>query len=95
MCRQCGEIVQHRLDDAEARRCGNGHFVAPTIARAELMKPRPPVQPGQPVTGPAPAHKPKIIKVRDMGPKAQRRRAIKAHNHKFRARTIKQQQTAQ
>lgn len=41
MCRQCGEIVQHRLDSDEARRCGNGHLVAPTIARAELVKPRP------------------------------------------------------
>jgi hypothetical protein len=32
MCRQCGDIVQHRLDSDEARRCGSGHFVAPTIA---------------------------------------------------------------
>jgi hypothetical protein len=41
MCRQCGEIVQHRLDSDEAKRCANGNFVAPTIARAELTKPTP------------------------------------------------------
>jgi hypothetical protein len=93
MCRQCGDIVEHRLASDEARRCANGHFVAPTIAKAELVKPRRPPQPGQPVTSPALAHKPKIIKVRNMSPKAQRRRAIRAHNHK--ARAIKQQQTAQ
>jgi hypothetical protein len=37
MCRQCGEIVQHTLDRAEAIPCRNGHPVAPTIARAALV----------------------------------------------------------
>ena len=37
MCRQCGEIVQHTLDRAEAIPCRNGHPVAPTIARADLV----------------------------------------------------------
>jgi hypothetical protein len=37
MCRQCGEIVQHTLDRAEAIPCCNGHSVAPTIARAALV----------------------------------------------------------
>lgn len=37
MCRQCGEIVQHTLDHAEAIPCRNGHPVAPTIARAALV----------------------------------------------------------
>jgi Restriction endonuclease len=36
MCRQCGEIVSHSLDHAEAIPCPNGHPVAPTIARAAL-----------------------------------------------------------
>jgi Restriction endonuclease len=92
MCRQCGDIVQHRLDSDEAKRCGNGHFVAPTIARPDLIKPRLPA-PGQTVTGePTPAHAPKIVKYRNMTAKAQRRRAIKAHNHQMRARAIKPKQ---
>jgi len=37
MCRQCGEILQHRLDQADAIPCRNGHPVAPTIARAALV----------------------------------------------------------
>jgi hypothetical protein len=42
MCRQCGEIVQDRLGNDEALRCRNEHFVAPTIARDTIVKPRPP-----------------------------------------------------
>jgi hypothetical protein len=92
MCRQCGDIVQHRLDSDQAKRCGNGHFVAPPIAKAELVKPRPPAQP---VTGtPAPANTLKFVRQRNMSAKAQRRRAIKAHNHRVRAQAIKQQQIA-
>src|SRR3954453_23524411 len=41
MCRQCGDIVQPPLDNDEAKRCDSGHLVAPAIARAELVKPRP------------------------------------------------------
>jgi len=89
MCRQCGDIVQHRLDSDEARRCGNGHFVAPTIARAELVKSRPPAQPAPSVTGPAPA--PKVVRYRNMSAKAQRRHAVKAHNRRVRSKAIKQQ----
>jgi len=85
MCRQCGEIVQHQLGDDRARPCGSGHFVAPTIARAELVKLR---QSGQPAAAAlTPASTPKIVKWRNMSAKAQRRRAIRAHNH--RAQTIK------
>lgn len=40
-CRQCGEIVHHTLARAEAIPCRNGHPVAPTIARAELVMPKP------------------------------------------------------
>jgi hypothetical protein len=36
ICRQCGEIVTHRLDRAEAVTCRSGHTVPPTIARAAL-----------------------------------------------------------
>jgi hypothetical protein len=36
MCRQCGEIVTHRLDRAEAVTCRNGHTIPPTIAQAAL-----------------------------------------------------------
>jgi len=95
MCHDCGDIIEHRLSSDEAKRCANGHFVAPTIAKPELVKPRQPPAPGQPVTGPAPGHKPKIVRVRNMSAKAQRRRAMKARSHKLRARAIRQQQTAQ
>jgi hypothetical protein len=89
MCHQCGDIVQHRLASDEAKRCGNGHFVAPTIARAELVKPQ---QPMQRAAGmPAPANTPKLMRRRNKSAKAQRRRAIKAHNHQIRARAIRQQ----
>ena len=37
MCRQCGEIVTHRLDRTEAITCKSGHPVAPPIARAASM----------------------------------------------------------
>jgi hypothetical protein len=75
MCRQCGDIVQHRLDSDEAKRCGEGHFVAPTIARSELVKPR-----QQPATGrnaPAPGMRPLS------------RREIRAHNAKYEARMMR------
>jgi hypothetical protein len=38
MCRQCGDIVQHRLHRVAAVPCSNGHLVAPTIARAALVR---------------------------------------------------------
>src|SRR3954447_26526232 len=77
MCRQCGDIVQHPLDNDEAKRCNGGHFVAPTIARAELVKPRPAAS-TMADAGPKPA------------PRPLSRREIKAHNHKYRMRMIKQ-----
>jgi Restriction endonuclease len=76
MCRQCGDVVQHRLDGDEAKRCGSGHFVAPTIARAELVKPRP-TGPGGATTDPSPALRPLS------------RREIRAHNYKYEARMMK------
>jgi hypothetical protein len=77
MCRQCGDIVQHPLDNVEAKRCGVGHFVAPTIARAELVKPRVAAS-AETNAGPKPA------------PRPLSRREIKAHNYKYRARMLKQ-----
>jgi hypothetical protein len=43
MCRRCGDIVQHRLDQAKAIPCRDGHPVAPTIARAALVAPKQPL----------------------------------------------------
>jgi hypothetical protein len=77
MCRQCGDIVQHSLHNDEAKRCGNEHFVAPTIARAELIKPRP-IASVETNTDPKPA------------PRPLSRREIKAHNYKYRARMMRQ-----
>jgi hypothetical protein len=78
MCRQCGEIVQHRLSSDEAKRCGSGHFVAPTIARAYLVKARQPTPAAAPDA--KPKHAPKLIKFRNMHPKAQIKRRMRAHN---------------
>jgi hypothetical protein len=75
MCRQCGDIVQHRLSSDEARRCGNGHSVAPTIARDDVVKPPQPPGPGGTMTGPA--------------PRPLSRREIRAHNYKYEARMMK------
>jgi hypothetical protein len=80
MCRQCGNIVQHQLNNDQAKRCGNEHFVAPTIARAELVKPRVAAS-AKADTGPKPA------------PRPLSRREIKAHNYKYRARMLKQMRT--
>src|SRR5271166_978153 len=41
MCRQCGQIIQHRLDWAGALPRANGHPVAPTIASATLFQRQP------------------------------------------------------
>jgi hypothetical protein len=82
MCRQCGEIMQYKLGDDRARPCGIGHFVVPTIARADLVK-QPTAQ--HEAAGPSPAPSAKVAKWRNMSAKAQRRRAIKAHNHRAQA----------
>ena len=78
MCQQCGEIVQHRLDreQDEARPCGNGHMVAPTIARAMLLPPRPAAA-GSGTTRQTPT------------PRPYSRREIRAHNYKYEARMMK------
>ena len=78
MCCQCGEIVQHRIDreQDEARPCGNGHLVAPTIARAMLLPPRPTAT-GSGDNKPKPA------------PRPLSRREIRAHNYKYEARMMR------
>jgi len=81
MCRQCGDIVQHRLSDDQSKRCGNGHFVAPTIARAELINPR---------LQPVPGHNMTAAATRPLA-----RRQIRAHNFKLRARMMKKPRAAQ
>jgi hypothetical protein len=87
MCCQCGEIVQHRLDKGEALPCRNGHLVAPTIARAALIPFRPET-PQQPPPGAPHPKAGRVIKPRNMSAKAQRRRAIKAHNLQRRVRAL-------
>ena len=79
MCQQCGAIVQYRLDreQDEARPCGNGHVVAPTIARAMLLPPRPSTSGHAPSGAAQPA------------PRPLSRREIHAHNRKYEARLMK------
>ena len=89
MCCQCGDIVQHRLDNDQARPCRNGHLVAPTIARATLVPFRPPApEPADTARAPRPG---RVIKPRNMSLKAQRRRKIRAHNLQLRSRALPQQ----
>ena len=75
MCGQCGDIVQHRLGDDEARPCANGHAVVPTIARAMIIPPRPAAGSGADPAKPA------------LRPYS--RREIRAHNAKYEARMMK------
>jgi Restriction endonuclease len=78
MCQRCGAIVQHRLDreQDEVQPCGNGHLVAPTIARAMLLPPRPAGwKPGDDAARPA--------------PRPYSRREIRVHNYKYEARMMK------
>jgi hypothetical protein len=82
MCHVCGETVQHNLDHGKPLPCINDHMVVPTIARSAIERRRHPQQPDE--------SRPKL-QWRSMTPKAQRRRAIKAHNHKVYERAIKQQ----
>jgi hypothetical protein len=88
MCGQCGEIVTHHLDKNEALPCRNGHLVAPTIARAALVPLRRDTS-QQPAAPAAQAKPGRVIRPRNMSAKAQRRRAIKAHNYRRRARALK------
>lgn len=74
MCGRCGGIVQHTLGVGEARPCGDGHAVAPTIARAMIIRPE------APATA-ADAAKP--------APRPYSRREIRAHNYKYEARMMR------
>lgn len=86
VCRQCGDIVEHRLDSGKPKPCGNGHSVAPYDCAPRTAKATPAAT-GQTVGGqPAPASSPNVIRYRNMSGKAQRRRAIKAHNRRAWAR---------
>jgi hypothetical protein len=77
MCCECGDIVQHRLDDAKALPCINGHLVPATIARDSVVKPRPPLPAA---ADQKPTRAPKFIRFRNMHPKAQIKRRMRAHN---------------
>lgn len=108
MCRQCGDIVEHRLAKNDPLPCVNGHFVAPPKSRASIIPYRPPAAaPQPPALAPAPVYAPqpigphpagtvppmpKVIKPLNMSPKSQRRRAIRKHNQSIRMRGIRQQQ---
>ena len=82
MCRHCGGIVRHSLDDSAPKHCANGHTVPQPMARADFEKP-PASGPAQTAAAMLPwALKPRIGKYRSMSPKAMRRRAIKAHNYR-------------
>ncbi|WP_158920900.1 restriction endonuclease [Acidisphaera sp. S103] len=70
MCRQCGEIVKHRLDCAEAIPCTEGHPVPPTIALAALIAPKRSDGSGGD----------------DAAPKQSSRFEVRQHNAKFQAR---------
>lgn len=78
MCQQCGAIVEHRLDreQDEARPCSNGHSVAPTIARAMLLPPRPAGWKGG-EDAPKPS------------PHPYSRREVNRHNAKYEARMMR------
>jgi uncharacterized membrane protein len=65
---------------------GNGHLVAPTIARAALAPRRQP--PSAAAVTAKPGYAPKW---RNNSPKAQIKRQMRAHNHQVRARALRQQ----
>ena len=79
MCRQCGEIVQHRLDHADAIPCRNDHLVAPTIARAALVMRK---QEGGSTS--SRTYTP---------PRRYSRQEVRAHNTKYQARKRKRKPT--
>ena len=79
MCRQCGAIVTHRLDQKEAIACTSGHVVAPTIAGAAL------VVRTQADGSTSRAYEP---------PRHYTRRELNAHNTKYIARKKKERKPA-
>jgi hypothetical protein len=79
MCRQCGEIVKHTLDRAEAIPCCNGHPVAPTLARAAL-------EPKQTAGTPGSSYTP---------PRQYSRSEVRAHNAKYQAKMRRRKPAAQ
>jgi Restriction endonuclease len=88
MCRQCGEIVQHRIDQDEALPCGNGHLVAPTIAQDAIVRPR---LPRPPVSADDVKKLHRAPGRRAMSVKGQVCRKVQAHNQQVRGRAIKKQ----
>ena len=80
MCRHCGDIVRHSLDDSAPKHCASGHTVPQPMARADFEKRRPDRS-----ALPVAAMQHRAFKPGNylaMSPKAARRRAIKAHNRR-------------
>jgi hypothetical protein len=96
VCQECGEIVQHRLDNDEALACANAHLVAPCWSLGDFRPYRSPTLSRQPATaspqpaftahpaGPHPGGSGPVIRPRNISGKAQRRRAVRAHNQQRR-----------
>lgn len=80
MCRECGDIVAHRLDKGKAVPCTRGHLVTPTIPRASLN-----IQ-TQPGGSTSQTYKP---------PRQYTRREVNAHNAKYIARKKKQRKPSE
>jgi Restriction endonuclease len=82
MCRCCGDMVRHSLDDSTPKQCANGHTVPQPMARADFEK-APPSGPALPAAAmESRAFKPGMANYLAMSPKAARKRAIKAHNYR-------------
>lgn len=79
MCHRCGDIVQHPITSAAAIPCGNGHPVAPTVARAALVVRRP--ENGLTSRTYNPPHR-------------HSRQEVRAHNAKYQARMRKRKRLA-
>jgi hypothetical protein len=75
MCKICGAVVEHHLSQAEAVPCGDGHFVAPTIARAAIF----PERAKSPATGDKTSPAPRQRRGRRMTAKAHNKRLRMAH----------------
>lgn len=91
MCGACGAVVQHRLGDDEAKSCGGGHMVAPTITRAMLIPPRP--APATVAATAQPEHRHNPRQKVYASPKAKLKAERRAHNRRVAAIAIRPQQS--
>ena len=82
MCRECGDIVRHSLDDSTPKHCTNDHTVPQPMARADFEKPNSNGPPQPAAASAYQVYKRVVVKYRDMSSKAARHRAMKAHNYR-------------